>query len=566
MSGGRTSVANGDRRSDTVRLTGVNLSGQQTARVQYQIPPKDLLVFVPGTTDPINATAALHQANRTYWEENKPLFDKVRELKREYLDLHIMNEFFSWSGDNARAEREKAGNRLRELLYARRREDGYADPLYKGWIDRPVSLHLIGHSHGGNVINEFTRAIAAHGDFPRQWKIKSITYLSTPFFKKMHQVDTRHFHPRCRIVNVHNAYDLTQRVVADYTVRQLPQMLGAVQGDPDFLAARAGVGALDRDAFAVLGQLGNVIDDTVEGPRLWRAMLGVLRVVERGLGGARTVTAKLRRDFPDVISERAKGILDRFVTEMEGWVRPAIRNFDARLRNPTGWDKYNSFKFLDDLNLGPLCAAVDRLLAFNPATLSGQLFDLIDDILIGRVDVFDDTVVSPRAQIPAAYEVIDVPIRAHDRYHRLREAQFSRFITRLEATQQSYAAAPTSRLRMELVLQLIAQFDYSGLAGAIDGLDKLDWVVNDAAREQPLRRLQRTLTALRAELDTRNARIVVEQDRGKPPAEQRGSVVYLAFVSHSVSRADLWDEVRRALVPAFDSGRNPGYRVQPRGG
>jgi hypothetical protein len=194
-------MANGTVETSTVKLKGVNLSGAQTAKLKYDVPPKDILVFVPGTTDPVNSTAAQHAANAGYWQgKDDHMIARVKQLKSEYKDLHIMHEEFSWSGDNAKAEREKAGNALRELLYARRKNKDHGDALYKGWINKPVSIHLIGHSHGGNVINEFTKAIKAQGDFPKLWKIKSITYLSTPFFTTMHQADTSHFHPNCRII------------------------------------------------------------------------------------------------------------------------------------------------------------------------------------------------------------------------------------------------------------------------------------------------------------------------------------------------------------------------------
>lgn len=59
-------MANGTVESSTVKLSGVNLSGSQTAKLKYDVPPKDILVFVPGTTDPVNSTPAQHAANASY--------------------------------------------------------------------------------------------------------------------------------------------------------------------------------------------------------------------------------------------------------------------------------------------------------------------------------------------------------------------------------------------------------------------------------------------------------------------------------------------------------------------
>ena len=56
------------------------------------ISPKDVVMFVAGTTDPINTTAANHQANRDYWRSTKAdlknLRASVKELKPQFNDLH----------------------------------------------------------------------------------------------------------------------------------------------------------------------------------------------------------------------------------------------------------------------------------------------------------------------------------------------------------------------------------------------------------------------------------------------------------------------------------------------
>lgn len=563
-------MANGTVESSSVKLTGVNLSGSQTARLKYDVPPKDILVFVPGTTDPVNSTPEMHAANSGYWEgKDDFMMGKVRELKNEYRDLHIFPDF-SWSGDNSKTEREKAGNALRELLYARKKTSTHEAAYYKGWVNRAVSIHLIGHSHGGNVINEFTKAIKQHGDFPRLWKIKSITYLSTPFFTKMHQADTSHFHPQCRIVNVFNRYDLTQRVIADYTMMQLPLMLGHIQGDRNFALAKRAMRAIDTDALRHLARLqtifGNLDDDT-EGPELWRAMVSILEVVRAGTRGAIAVAAKLHKEFPDVVSAKAKDIVTALARALHGWATTAEVRFQARLDTPRGWfeNKYKRGTFLDDLNIGVLFQTLNGFLSFDQATLSGQLFDLVDSLIIGQIDRFDDTKTSPKDQIKG-FQIIDVPIHKYDKYYGQREQQWAVFISRLERTQRQYNGAPNSRLRMDFLLQLVAQLDYAKLKEVSDGLNKLDWIVNDRSRETHLRGLRQTLINLRAELDSRACGIVVPADiaAGKSLMEQRGSPAYTAMVSHSLSHMDFYEEVKKALAPALDSGRNPAYQVEVR--
>ncbi len=557
--------------NSTATLKGVNLSGEQTARLKYDVPPKDILVFVPGTTDPVNATPTQHAANKSYWEggADDHLMEQVNKLKREYKDLHIMHEAFSWSGDNSKDERTKAGNRLRELLYAREKNAHQGDALYKGWKDKAVSLHLIGHSHGGNVINEFTKAIKEHGDFPKHWKIKSITYLSTPFFTKMHQADTSHFHPKCRIVNVFNKYDLTQRVIADYTMRQLPWMVDDVKNDPNFSLTIKGIRAIDTEGLKkleILQRWLGGIDDKKEGPQLWTSMLGIFDAVRKGMKGAIAITAKLHKNFPDVISARSKGIITTLATALDAWATTADTRFRARLAAPTHWyaNKYDRGIFLDDLNIGALFQALNAFLSFNQATLSGQLFDLVDDLIIGQLDRFDDTKTSPKDQIKG-FPIFDVPVYKYDKYNAKRDAQWAKFIARLESTQRSYNGAPNKRLRMDFLLQLFAQMQYEKIQAGIDGLNTLDWIVNDARAVQ-LKALQHTLESLKRELDSRACGIVMPEDikAGVEFTKQRGGVAYTATVSHGVSHMDLYDEVKKVLVPAFDSGKNPAYQVEVR--
>ena len=556
--------------NSTATLKGVNLSGEQTARLKYDVPPKDILVFVPGTTDPVNSTAAQHAANKSYWHggADDHLMERVAVLKREYKDLHVMSEAFSWSGDNSKDERAKAGNRLRELLYARVKGPGHGDALYKGWKDKAVSLHLIGHSHGGNVINEFTKAIKEHGDFPKHWKIKSITYLSTPFFTKMHQADTSHFHPQCRIVNVFNKYDLTQRVIADYTMRQLPWMLDDVKADPSYAVMMKGVRAIDTDGLGRLANLKSITGwlSASEGLQLWTTMLSVFDAAREGMMAAIAIAARLHKNFPDVVSARSQGIVTTLARALATWAVTARGRFSARIDSdaPRFSHKYTRGLFLDDLNIGALFQALNAFLSFNPTTLSGQLFDLIDDLIIGQLDRFDDTKTSPKDQIKG-FSIFDVPVHRYDRYNAKRDAQWAKFISRLESTQRSYNGAPNKRLRMDFLLQLFAQMPYERIQVGIDGLNTLDWIVNDARAVQ-LQALQSTLESLKRELDSRACGIVMPEDvKAKVEfIKQRGGVAYTATVSHGVSHMDLYDEVKKVLTPAFDSGKNPAYHVEVR--
>lgn len=545
----------------SLALTGVDGRSEQRAKLEYKVAPKDILVFVPGTTDPVNTTKAQHDANKSYWDENKKMRLKVTDLRKEFLDLHVCMEWYSWSGDNAQAERVKAGGRLRDLLYARKSQPA----VYAGWVDKPVWLHLIGHSHGGNVINEFTKQIKAAGDFPKKWKIKSVTYLSTPFFKKLHQLDTTHFHPECRVLNVYNTYDLTQRVIADFTMQQMPGIIERVTAHPAVAHLKLGFSAL-IESLDGLKQWG-YIDDANEGPTIWRSTAASLEEINRGLKGVKTLIDELVVDYPDVFPDKPKRSLHVFLDSLIVWCTGAAAAFRARLARPVSrWsDHYNTALFLSDLSATTVVNILNGFLAFDPATMKGTLFDILDDILLGRIDVVDDTSASPKAQVPAQYTIYDIPVRTYDPYSRAqKDRQYAKFITRAEQIQAQYVAGGSQRIRADLILLLIAQFDESKKVDKaalwVQGAD-IAFIAILKARSGFLASLSKTLMNYRAELIARRCDIVVSSEAGLGMENQRGNIAYLAKKSHSISRQDLYPEVRDALIPAFGSGKNPAYKV-----
>lgn len=541
----------------SLALTGVDGRSEQRAKLEYKVAPKDILVFVPGTTDPVNMTDAQHDANKTYWDENKDLRFQIANLRKEFLDLHVCMEWYSWSGDNAQAERVKAGGRLRELLYARKTQP----PVYAGWKDRPVWLHLIGHSHGGNVINEFTKQIK--GDFPKKWKIKSVTYLSTPFFKKLHQLDTTHFHPECRVLNVYNTFDITQRVIADFTMQQMPGIIKRVKECPAVGEVKQGFSEFIT-ALNGLKQWG-AIDDKTQGPAIWRNTIASFETIKKGLKGISELIEILSKDFPDVLPDKPKQTLVAFVESLISWCSAAITSFRARLAGTVSrWkDHYNTNHFIDDTRIGLLLAAINAFLAFNPATYRGRFFDTLDQILLGRIDVVDDTTNTPQAQVPSQYKIHHIPVKEHDHYNMLREREYARFIGRAEALQAQYVGGGSQKVRMEFLLLLVAQLPQIKYADwGVNILDGLDYIISDDSIEVPLKALVVTLKNYRDQFKARACNIVYPPHlEVKDMEKQYGSLAYLAKVSHSVSRRDLYPEVRDALIPAFGSGKNPAYKV-----
>ncbi len=163
----------------------------------------NVLVLIAGTTDPINATTikskhansyedktsqdlALEndetytQVPVNYWD--KDFKKQIEALDKEYVNL-VLFPFHGWTGDNSKENREIAGKYLANRLCLPDKYNKKA--FYHGWLNKPVYFHLLGHSHGGNVINEMTKEIEALGSkWPKEWKIKSLTYSFNSFLQK----------------------------------------------------------------------------------------------------------------------------------------------------------------------------------------------------------------------------------------------------------------------------------------------------------------------------------------------------------------------------------------------
>lgn len=199
---------------------------------------ENVFVLFSGTVDPIclksNETKGSQSNNNdsnSYWknsQNSKNLIDRLKELSDKYERVHVFDKH-GWGGKNIKNNREIAGQYLANRLCGSNGEKAYYE-----WHDKNVAFHLIGHSHGGNLINEFTKRAATAKEWPEQWKIKSITYLSTPFFNKEHQLNTKMLAPDCKIINVFNKFDLTQRIIADFSMYDLFSAIDVVSKDnPD---------------------------------------------------------------------------------------------------------------------------------------------------------------------------------------------------------------------------------------------------------------------------------------------------------------------------------------------
>ncbi len=525
----------------------LQIGGQERSASVDILEVKDIVMFVAGTTDPINTTGGNHHANKTYWQGEKAdlenLWSAVKELKPQYLDLHILDKFFSWSGDNSNEERTKAAERLLDLFLR----------VYSNWTDEEVFLHLIGHSHGGNVINQFTEIIAESPDFPEKWKVKSIMYLSTPFFQKQHQLNHAKLHGDCKIINVYNEYDITQRFVADFTLKNLEILLSNF----DDAVIKRGITIIqqtDFSAFDLLGELN--INNKTEGPFLWTQTENLLEGVEELFSGIISYV----NTFEDggILSGQKAELLLR-LGEIHTWASTQRPIFDGNRATRRGG--YGRSEFLDDLNFVGLMGIANTIFAIDTGIQDSYLLGLLDSISTsptGITDRIDDTTWTPEEQVQGKFEIIPVPILDKDPYHtRNKKSQYDGFITGVENCVKANKPFTIRELLMRLFSQLIAP---TALDGAISKINSLEWVIS-GANDRAAKTLKANLIQYRGLIQQYHADLIAETDiENTSLAIKPGSLPYLAMDSHNLSRTALFPKAKEALTSAFGSGKNPGYK------
>lgn len=500
----------------------------------------DVVMFVAGTTDPVNTKGLKHEANTKYWQGTpENLWAKMKELKFQYNDLHVEGGFFSWSGDNDTSERIKAADRLLDLFVR----------LYPGFRKREVHLHMIGHSHGGNVINEFTNLIATDKRYPESWKIKSITYLSTPFFKKKHQLNHAKIHSACKIINVHNEYDITQQFVADFSLINLEILIAKFQKG-DFDKALARLKEPDFTVYEMLNRTFGKISDT-EGPRMWRSTVTLLDGVSMLFTAIVNYINSI--DTKRFKTEKAQftGLLQRIQT----WATTSKATFASHQTRRAGG--YSRGAFFDDLNFLQILRLVNEILAMPTGLTDSYLLGVLEVLFkenTGITDTIEETSWTPKKQTKGL-EIVPVNITKFENYNsRNKKKNFDRFLSGVQAAQRN------QNLR-EILMRLFSQFITGQQIQDIrNKINKLEYVISGAEDTQLTTLRTVNLANYQTLVTQYNADLVAERDRGLPLMEKPGGIPYLATVSHSLSHTQFWEDAEKGLRSAFSSGKNPGYK------
>ncbi|WP_375769014.1 hypothetical protein NR798_46335 [Archangium gephyra] len=579
------------------------VSQKQTARDVINI-----VVMVGGTVDPINSDPKVRSSSYRnpkipeppdpnvnndpdwYWGDNKDLRIPLEDLRKKYRNLHLFVAH-GWTGDNSPTNRRIAGAYLADRLCGGNGEKAY----YKGFLHSEVSIHLIGHSHGGNVINEFTHRAATSKQWPKQWKIRSITYLSTPFFTRLHPVDTGAFHKDCRVLNVYCKYDLTQRVIADFSLHPLNDVLQQVRASElveRIAQVKFETGLLTSAMLSVDAQLtGNkwyqldpkLLMDAEEGRKLYEGVLSTLKQVHAVFDKAREIIGRFNQgiDYPvpkeldakltkhrQVMSDALASKFRLRLDEIERGLDKTKKAFLVRLKS----GKFSHKGFFEDIHVIAFLQPLLRFLAVDRTSLRGPLWDLVYELLKEQIHEFDNTKTTPADQLrgtPFATRIVDLPITEKDKFFgQGKDAAFDKFISRLEGIEARYAETPSQHALMDLLFTLIAQMEplrtaVSNWATAVDWYEGMlrsqAWVKSGLGtqtdQDKLVLRFVQMLESYALIFKARDCGPMQvddpsKQEKGAPPL---GSIPYFAIKAHSTSRQELYPKVRTALEGQFDT-------------
>lgn len=529
----------------------------------------DILMFVAGTTDPGNTEGTKHKANTSYWkyidektkEETKEslnnLWNKIKELRPQFNDLNIEGDFFSWSGDNDTKERIKASERLFDLLLR----------VYPGWKNQEVHLHLIGHSHGGNVINQFTELISSKDmiakssilkprkitEFPKEWKVKSITYLSTPFFQKKHQLNHGKLHKDCKIINVHNEYDLTQQLIADFSLTNLEGLLKSFQVEK-FKTGIETLKSVNNDTILTyLKGIGLPNSHKKRAIPAWKEMakafLGINMMTKefiQYIDSLKIENSNLQKEKDSFIS---------LLNNLLRWTYDVYNNYNAGITK--GYDKVT---WAQNLNLTQGLRVLNILFDIKSSPKDSYLLSLLAGVFgenKGITDSIDETSWTPKKQTKGL-PIIDVSIFESDPYNsRNKRKEFDTF---LKGAQGAVHAQELEDLLMRLFSQFIKP---SALKDVIDYIDYAEYIITGDLDTQ-LKILNKNFKIYKSFVALYHMGLVTEKDEKeiKKLNERPGTIPYLAMTSHSLSHTQLWEKVEEGLKGAFGSGKSSKYKTK----
>ena len=550
-----------------------------------------VLILVAGTTDPVNADdnkSSRAQSYPTldsldknlaknYWDQE--FYNSLKEHVSKYVNFKLFH-FHGWTGDNSIGNREIAGGYLVNRLCGAEGEKAFYEKTYQ---NKTIYFHLLGHSHGGNVMNEMTKQMDKLGDkWPKKWKIKSMTYLSTPFFNKLHQVkvNDKIFHKDAEVFHAFNQYDMTQRMLADFSMEPLAGIL-EILDTQDFMDEIFKLQqAVEAVPFHYLDiTWSSVIHMSYEnGLELYDATINMLIQFNKVLSKLYNLIKQLNREYAFFVDssitngskKRLKStrqmiqddVLAQFkvlFNRLEKDVQAVITQLHYSVENNTQKDEFNKLSYVNDLFqstsfIRHFCEFID----IDNDTLEPigkpSFWGLFAKVLQNNIEIYDNTYANPVKQFRATFlsnKISALDVTQRDKYdNSIGSEHYKRFIKRIETVEDHYASDPSDKNLLDLLFLLLAQEKsiYDTLKRFtttwIKYINMAEYIATGEV-DKTLKALRMTMIHLDDVFDKHYFQgIQDERDINK----QRGTLLYLLKESHSTSRRVLHPELKKFLT------------------
>jgi hypothetical protein len=574
-----------------------------------------IIILVAGTSDPVNTTistkdfkTAKGRANSydsvsKYWD--KDFFTEIMKFQKATKENKAMIVFdkHGWSGDNSIENRAIAGAYLVNRLCG---EEGLT-PYYKKYLNTPVRFHLLGHSHGGNVINEMTKQMEKLGDkWPEKWKVKSLIYLSTPFFNKLHQVsfNEKFYDEDAEVLHMHCDFDLTQRMLADFSM----EFLGRLMISNEMQNLGNVINKLQKFEFPKISTKLEDVDDrwygvdlelTIsyrEGKEFYSKFIELFNNVENVFDELRILINKFSEESEFEVSDSIKEDLGEDILQYKRTIikpdsskkivetieRIIIEisknrnNFENRYKiHEDTKQKYLLKNIFEDFEINSLVELLINFLDINPITLAGKdnsLWNIVYKFLDENIEEYDDTYIKPDEQFkstPLASKITDIDVTSRDKYFDKPEnISFYKFIKYIKTVEDNYSKDANQTNLLDLIFALIVGqvgkgiHSYKGvgfgsaLKGFANAIKVKRWSDLDFSASEFEKRvfeLANMVTNYQTIFKRRDfgnildkSHILTEKEK-KDKVMQRGSIPYLLIESHSTSRRVLHSEVKELL-------------------
>jgi len=602
------------------------MAKDKSQKPKYPNGVLNVLVLIAGTTDPVNATTAKSKHANSYENEtsqdlamqnhesytqipvnywDKDFKTQMEAFDEEYVNL-VLFPFHGWTGDNSKENREIAGKYLVNRLCGANGEKPYYGKSYQ---IKPIYFHLLGHSHGGNVVNEMTKQIEVLGaQWPQEWKIKSLIYLSTPFFKTLHQVkvNEKFFHKEAEVLSLYNDFDLTQRMLADFSMETLSAELEKL--DTSNLAKFIDNFKTYVESFPIdnivggFSKLQTIISPAwgmysynqmsyQEGlevynfttinllPALKKVLAEVINIIDQ-LSEQKTYEVN-HKDLKKKIDKKQHTIIEpteaknlkSFINAIDADIDKIIRDLKEVVTNNTDQSNFSKLEYLLLVfNENELVRHLEEFLNINPRILYGRsnsLWNILYKILQHNIAYYDNTYAKPNVQFENSFlkdKITNVNVTSEDIYSSKTEAKnYYEFIKYIEEIEERYENNKTQFNLLDLLFTLIAndkkaQELLGTLPTAITYINRAEYIVTGKL-DVKLKLLRTVLTNINSVFDAKNCGELEDSTHKFTPKQEkdnedknpyndtlkRGSLMYFLIESHSTSRRWLHKEVKEFL-------------------